>query len=266
MMQNTQAEYLKQLGIEQWVPRQPLPSAAPSPEWVFRFVHPGELLEDVAAPDLEPVGPSAAKKHPQPEPHAEQRAIAHIHEALEDSVASKSGTVALKAAAPEAPKTESAAKAPVVSPKFRFAFAKSDRTLFVDQLPVQGSLGFSQHHSRLLAGIARAIGDDPQQLSMPTLVQWPLLAGKTLNQGPEEAFKNVQRQLQWMLKSEGVQRMVLFGESLPTWVVDLSMSADLSQGVHPNWNLPYVCTASLTQALQLPELKRQIWNDLQPLL
>src|SRR6056300_1061242 len=44
-----QSEYLDKMGIQQWLPRQPLQAAAPSPNWVYRFTHPAELLDDEAS-------------------------------------------------------------------------------------------------------------------------------------------------------------------------------------------------------------------------
>ncbi len=266
-MQQIQADYLQQLGIQQWMPRRPLASAAESPQWVYRFVHPAELLDGADEfADYEETSPAKSSVKRAPEPHAEQRALAHIQEALEVPE-NRRVTAATPPPASQKPPVAQVSASRVAPARFRLALARTHRTLFIDQLPMQGAMGFSQQHSRLLAYITRALGEDPAQLSMPTILQWPLLAGKTLNQGPEEAYKNVQRQLEWMLKDTSVQRIILFGQGLPRWAIRLNSDADESaQGVHPVWNLPFVATSSLTQALQLPELKRQIWLDIQSLI
>lgn len=264
-MLNTQMEFLKQLGVDQWLPRHSVAGAAESPQWVYRLIHPADLLEEeetFSESELIQEPSKPAHRHPAKEPHAELRAIAQIQHALQEPDAEPmSRPVRTEGVRPD--KSRSTLIAP---PRFRIALTRSERTLFVDQLPVQGHLGFSQQHSRLLAGILRSLGEDPRSLSLPTILQWPLLAGKTLDQGPEEAYKNVQRQLEWMLKEAKVKQIVLFGEDLSRWVIRLDEQEQSYKGEHPRWHLPYLTTVTLTQALQLPELKRQIWLDIQSLI
>lgn len=262
-MHEMQIGELKKLGIHLWLPREPIKGAASSPEWVYGLGQPtaDRLLDDEQP--KQPIGQQplahaaeVAKKHP--ESHAEHRAIAHIQEALEPK------TEEIREEAKPALEISREARSPAVTPRFRMAMVLSEKTLVIDQLPVQAALGFSQQHSRLLSGIMRSLGEDPRSLSMPTLLHWPLLAGKTLNQGPEEAYKNVQRQVEWMLKDRKVERILLFGEDLVRWVVGLETEKTELSVVHPRWNLPYLSTLSLSQALQLPDMKRQIWLDIQP--
>ena len=83
-----QAAYLDQLGIQQWMPRQILPAAKLSPDWVYRFAHPADILGD----DEVVMQALAPQAHKPVEPHAERRAITQIGEALEITAPDGEGT------------------------------------------------------------------------------------------------------------------------------------------------------------------------------
>lgn len=267
---NTQAQYLKQLGIDIWLPRQPLEGAAPSPEWVFTFIHPSELLEgeveSLAAEEIiQPAKPKLTAKpklsaaHTLNELHAEQRSIAHINEALEAEVATE-------ASAQQVRPTAAAAAQPV--PRFRYAVTRTPRFLIVDELPTQGAQLLSDAYKRLLAGVVLALGEDPKQMSLPLMVHWPHLAGSKVNQGAEEAFKYVQLTLGSLQQKSKPESILMFGAGLGRWVLGEAFE-NLNTGelmLHPQSNISCLATASLSQALQLPDIKRQIWTDLQPVV
>ena len=279
-MNPTQAHYLEQLGIQQWLPRAPLPNAPASPDWVYRFVHPAELLGDEAFESALVMG-----AHAPVAPHAEQRAMAQIHQTLgagsenehgyvgTESTRPASSTVrpnleSLTGVAEAAPKTEFTPQ-PKVSiepaPRYRITMARVGRLLVVDDLPVRGRLGFSDAHKRLLAGIVRSLGEDATQLTLPITLEWPMFTGKSLDQGPQEALRYAQRQVKFLLREPGVETILMFGQALPRWVVD----SEAEPGVltaHPELGVNYLVTQTLSQALQLPEFKRQIWKDIQPLV
>ncbi|MEY3038097.1 MAG: hypothetical protein RL143_664 [Pseudomonadota bacterium] len=283
-MNPTQAHYLEQLGIQQWLPRAPLPNAPASPDWVYRFVHPAELMGDEEFESALVMG-----AHAPVAPHAEQRAMAQIHQTLgagagadaEDGhgyVEPESTQVAGPTARPSldsltgvaeaAPKSEFTPQ-PTVSiepaPRYRITMARVGRLLVVDDLPVRGRLGFSDAHKRLLAGIVRSLGEDAAQLTLPITLEWPMFTGKSLDQGPQEALRYAQRQVKFLLREPGVETILMFGQNLPRWVVN----AESESGVltnHAEFGVNYLVTQTLSQALQLPEFKRQIWNDIQPLV
>ena len=279
-MNPTQAHYLEQLGIQQWLPRAQLSNAPASPDWVYRFVHPAELLGDDEFESALVMG-----AHAPVAPHAEQRAMAQIHQTLgagsendhgyvepqstqPSSPAVRPNLESLTGVAEAAPKTEFTPQ-PKVSiepaPRYRITMARVGRLLVVDDLPVRGRLGFSDAHKRLLAGIVRSLGEDATQLTLPITLEWPMFTGKSLDQGPQEALRYAQRQVKFLLREPGVETILMFGQALPRWVVD----SEAEPGVltaHPELGVNYLVTQTLSQALQLPEFKRQIWNDIQPLV
>ena len=277
-MNPTQAHYLEQLGIQQWLPRAPLSNAPASPDWVYRFVHPAELLGDEAFESALVMG-----AHAPVAPHAEQRAMAQIHQTLgaenehgyvePESAQPASPTVrpnleSLAGVAEAVPKSEFTPQPKVLiepAPRYRITMARVGRLLVVDDLPVRGRLGFSDAHKRLLAAIVRSLGEDAAQLTLPITLEWPMFTGKSLDQGPQEALRYAQRQVKFLLREPGVETILMFGQNLPRWVVN----AESESGVltnHAEFGVNYLVTQTLSQALQLPEFKRQIWSDIQPLV
>jgi len=274
-----QADYLDQLGIQQWMPRQILPVAKSSPEWVYRFVHPADLIGEHDEL-LQALAPQA---HQPIEPHAERRAIAQIGESLEvsapiDSLAEVNSSVVRSSAVAELTADEGAKEShasPIASikrniepaPRYKIVMARAGRYLLIDNLPIRAREGFSNKHKRLLAGIVQALGESPQSITLPITLEWPMLAGKTLDQGPHEARKHVQRQLSFMQKEPGLEAVVLFGEGLANWVVGEGVveTQGQLQPLHQT-GLHYLTTQSLSQALNMPGAKQQIWLDLQPLV
>jgi len=260
-----QAEYLKRLGVDLWLPRVPLVGAPRSPDWVYQFTHPAQEAIDSQA-TAEKVGrPQAASAvaldagHSLDEIHAEQRSIAHISEALAESTDSP-----IKGAAKEPGSAHRVA--PQLVPRFRFALVRTPRFLIIDELPTQGPQLLSDSYKKLLVGIVAALGEEPEQMSLPVLLQWPHLAGSKLNQGADEAFKYVQLTLESMQKRGRAEHLILFGSGLSRWVVGESQ-AEVASGelnLHPTQNTSYLVSSTLSQALRLPEIKRQIWADLQP--
>lgn len=272
-----QAAYLDQLGIQQWMPRQILPAAKPSPDWVYRFAHPADLLGD----DEEMMQALAPQAHKPIEPHAERRAITQIGEALEVSAPDEAevgssnirSAVVAELTADENSKELQPSPATSVkrsiepAPRYKIVMARAGRLLLIDNLPVRAREGFSNKHKRLLAGIVQALGESPQSITLPITLEWPMLAGKTLDQGPHEARKHVQRQLSFMQKESGLETVILFGEGLANWVVGEGVDETNGQ-LQPlqQSGLNYLTTQSLSQALNMPGAKQQIWSDLQPLV
>lgn len=265
---NTQAEYLKQLGVDLWLPRAPLAKAAASPAWVYSFTHPAQdqPSEARAKSAAQVVKPPAIKGgHTLDEKHAEQRSMVHISEALaEDRPATPRKDD--QQSAPASPATHRVAPQPV--PRFRFVLTRTPRFVIVDELPNAGPQALSDPYKKLLVGLVRALGEDPQQMSLPVMLQWPHLAGSKLNQGADEAFKYVQLTLDSMQKKSRAEHVLMLGAGLSRWVMG-EQHSEVSSGellLHPQKNMSCLASATLSEVLRLPEIKRQLWVDLQPLV
>lgn len=269
---NSQAEYLKQLGVDLWLPRAPLAKAAASPAWVYSFTHPAQeqpagLQAKAAASVVKP--PASKGGHTLGEQHAEQRSIAHISEALAEEVppaALKGDQQSVQAAGDSPASAHRVAPQPV--PRFRFALTRTPRFVIVDELPNAGPQVLSDAYKKLLVGLVRALGEDPQQMSLPVMLQWPHLAGSKLNQGADEAFKYVQLTLESMQKKSRAEHILMLGSGLSRWVMG-EQHSEVSSGellLHPQKNTSCLASATLSEVLRLPDIKRQLWADLQPLV
>lgn len=162
---------------------------------------------------------------------------------------------------------EGAAEVAEPIPRVKLAFVVAGDLLIVDSLPPAGRQGFGPSHQRLLQGIVRALGVS-EAPSDAALLPWPQFAGTTLNQGPRELGVAVRRKLQYTLELCRIRRALLLGQSAARWLSgrDDPLSALRGTSFELEPELPCVISASLTEALRLPEVKAEIWRDIQPLL
>ncbi|MBV0932476.1 uracil-DNA glycosylase family protein [Marinobacterium weihaiense] len=265
-------QWLEAIGIDSWLPRQPLPGAATSPDWVAGF-HAAEHVDAPAAVST-PASPVAkSSSGPQARSASPRSAGSGIDTAtLVDVPAPKpAATAAPVAAGPRTvgPRTVGPRTALEPAPRFKLAYLVCADLLIIDSLPPHHADGFSRQHKRLLQGMTRALGLPAEQaLSAPFMLPWPMLASKTLDQGPEEARRAARHKLQRTLEFKPeIRHVLLLGEAALQWVVDTERVLDECQG---QW-LPLaegrqaLVTLSLSELLRLPERKAEVWRDLQPL-
>ncbi|GGC08270.1 hypothetical protein GCM10011352_38280 [Marinobacterium zhoushanense] len=275
-------QYLEAIGISSWLPRARLPGAAPSDPWVERFHYPlaeeGDGFADFADAEIEQpsvdtpaakdttLGPEVVSAAAQT---ARSQARASIAPLIDSGQPTQTPvtTAAARAEVVEQPSAPVRRGPPVQAPRVKLAFVLAGDLLIVDSLPPAARLGFSAQHQKLLSGIARALGVT-EPASDAALLSWPVLAGATLDQGPQELAKAVRRKLELTLALRSVKRAVLLGESAAQWVLEREETLDALRGIRFTLRPELHCIASvsLSQALQLPELKAELWRDLQPLL
>ncbi|WP_010323565.1 hypothetical protein [Marinobacterium stanieri] len=271
-------QWLEAIGIDSWLPRQPLPGAAAPADWVADFRYPqadGAAdfadYEDSAAeaslsgpaqgaaPARKPGGGSGidtqallgdiqtkSAPKPQPKPHTPPPA------------ASADPAPAADAAAPAAQKPVEPA------PHFKLAYLVRGDLLIIDSLPPHHREGFSRQHKRLLQGITTALGlTAEQELSDPAMLPWPMLASKTLDQGPTEARLAVEHKLKRTLEFRpDISRILLLGDAAMHWVT----GEPFKQGALPSLSgRTCVASISLSELLRLPERKAELWQDIQPI-
>lgn len=268
-------QYLHALGITSWLPRTPLPGAAPSAAWVDRFCWPEveEPLEEAfEAPDPEEsvAATVTAQRAPRAAAHAgAEAARAALGQTESPAPAPPPAEAPLqpRAVAARSDIEEGAAEVAEPIPRVKLAFVVAGDLLIVDSLPPAGRQGFGPAHQRLLQGIVRALGVS-EAPSDAALLPWPQFAGTTLNQGPRELGVAVRRKLQYTLELCRIRRALLLGQSAARWLSgrDEPLSALRGAPFELEPDLPCVASASLTEALRLPEVKAEIWRDIQPLL
>jgi hypothetical protein len=259
--------WLEALGIDSWLPRRDLPTAAKAAPWVASFRYePVTPADGGMGKATEPAPPQRVKaaaptpRPPRPEPVA--RAKIDTATLLEQPPATPAVTLPDPPARPAATAVEEA-------PRFKLAFLWRQDLLIVDSLPPHHPQGFSRYHHTLLSGITAALGAGADTaLSDVSMLSWPTLTSRTLDQGAEEARQAVQHKLRRTLAAHpGLERVLLMGEAAAHWI--LAETAPLETLRGRRFTLPtgqpVVVTLSLSELLRLPERKAETWRDIQPL-
>ena len=277
---NLQQDYLHAMGICRWLPRESLPHAPVSAEWVNDFVwpqpdlsHPREgVATETATPAAGPsVASSVAPSKAMPQHSADNAASRqHALAALQmDDVKTSAAPVA-KASTESSPPVE-LAEEPLAErmkqPLFSLSFTPAGDLLIVDSLPPHAREAVGPEYQRLLAALCRAMGCEVQ-LDAMRLHHWPMFASSSLNQGGDEAQRAVRRQLDLMLKKHPARRVLLLGEPAAQWLLEQDHSLEAMRGLTFTLRagVSAVTSYSLMHMLKLPEFKADCWRDLQPLL
>jgi len=267
-------QWLNAIGIDSWLPRAPLPGAAPSADWVaaFHYAESGRAGAQESGSQEPPVVAAAQPSVPKPS----RPAAARIDTAALLDAPKRASAPAAEAAAVRQPLRASAPAATPArpaqqeeAPRFKLAYLVRGDLLIIDSLPPHQPEGFSRQHKRLLQGITSALGlTAEQELSAPFMLPWPMLASKTLDQGPAEARRAVQHKLQRTLAfTPAIKHILLMGETAARWVVEPPAGADYVQGQRLTLGdgRQMLMTLSLSELLRLPERKAEVWRDIQPL-
>ncbi|GGO78736.1 hypothetical protein GCM10011348_11390 [Marinobacterium nitratireducens] len=280
-------QYLDALGVTSWLPRAPLPGARASRDWVWGFrqgensVGEGDFFDDDVAEAAQEA--TAAPSAPRPQPSGVGRA-ALLDSLGADAEARPAAPKPAPQSQPRAPVAPSAAPAPESAaaaapvplpplapqdiPQFKLAFLRLGDVLLIDSLPPQSRGGLTPAHQRLSMALVRALGLAVEQPPTAQMLPWPAFTSRTLDQGWEQAEAAVQRKLERMLESTSPRFVLLLGETAARLVLRTREAGDGVRGVvfRPRSDLPAIATASLSEMLQVPGCKREVWRDLQPLI
>ncbi|UTW10322.1 hypothetical protein [Marinobacterium rhizophilum] len=297
-------QYLQALGISSWLPREPLAGARASDDWVWQFQQGAAGAQDVeAGGDYDgdyAEGDSAEQAAVAPRPARRDRVPAGAgRAALLDSLdATPAATAAAVPAAPTAPapapvvpavapvspvaavaapapaQASEAASArprrtePQVIPEFKLAFLALGDGLIIDSLPPQSRGGFSSAHLRLAMALWRALGMPAVESPRAQLLPWPAFTSRSLDQGWDQAQTAVQRKFDLMLAQAPVRFVLLLGDSAARLLLQSPEGGDGMRGMlfRPRSQVAALATASLSEMLQVPGCKRDVWRELQPLI
>lgn len=259
--------YLNALGITSWLPRTDLPGARASAHWVAGFQ--AGALEPCDPPEQQ-AEEAVADGLPTPRPMAEL---------LEKTSESAPVASSLPATVPVVPATvEREARVQVAvkpsaripkAPRFRLCYWAFDGLLIIDTLPNHNRNRLAQAaYQKLAENLARALGYSSGLKQPPYVLAWPMLAGARINQGPEVAAEAVQYKLRKLLSGYQPRALLLLGESAARQVMSRNETLDELRGMRFSFaaDLPMVASLSLTQMLQIPECKKEVWVDLQALV
>lgn len=276
---NLQQDYLHAMGIRRWLPREPLPHAPVSAEWVNDFVWPQTDVSN----SREPATPATAAATPAARPSLAPHKVTPQHSA--DNAASRQHalatlqmddvqtrvTPAAKASIVEASPPAEVAEEPLAErmkqPQFSLSFTPAGDLLVVDSLPPHARDAIGPEYQRLLGAVCRAMGAEVQ-LDAMRLHHWPAFASSSLNQGGDEAQRAVRRQLDRMLQQHPARRVLLLGEPAAQWLLEQDHALEDMRGLTFTLRVGVsaVTSYSLMHMLKLPEFKADCWRDVQPLL
>ncbi len=297
-------QYLAAIGVTSWFPRAALEGARRSPEYVYEFLYGHEedafesddLAEDtsvlnekgahqslkapVTAASLDLLTPSdrsaTSRSKSAAPPDVVQHTAGHSEAA---SIPSQVPVQALTTSEDVHQRSEAEAPMPRVdivprsgkekAPRFRLGFWLYKDLLVVDSLPLLSRGGITQRkYQTLCANMVKAMGLDAELLAAPYVLAWPMLAGDSLDQGRAEASLAVNHKIKKLLQ-QTTPRLVLFlGESAAQMTMQREESIDELRAVVFNYSskIKAMTSYSLTQMLQIPECKKEVWSDLQKVL
>ncbi|MCP4595635.1 hypothetical protein [Neptuniibacter sp.] len=287
-------QYLDALGISSWLPCAQLPGAQASPEWVNDFQYPAPEIPFETDRNAQTGSVNSARAAlGQPRAPLSQKSSVESAQQGVSQARAALGLLADSEVAPEAkPVTSSVAstdqKSALASseneqevagsdlssseavdstpPTFKLAFQRIGSILVVDSLPLQGS-SFATNYQQLAHAISSSLGVQGEVVE-PFMLPWPMFASKTLDQGRDQATIAVQHKLSKELQTADIKAVLLFGEAAAQMVMERDEALEQLSGVlfTVKYGVKAIASYSLTEAMQLPGIKRQIWQDLQPLL
>lgn len=302
--QHLRHQYLDTLGIDSWLSRVQLPSAAPSEPWVAQFIYDESALNQDLAEQYSKSG--AVQKNPKVAtrsqavslqvPPVDRQKISQDAQLIAQDVVSHLPTsqpVANNLVAPVAEVTQSATTESSVvrseqviarqlpdnskrstqeTPQMRLMFWQYPDVLVVDSLPTQtrGTLA-SAAYEKLLNNMILAMGMNATRLdadNQPYVFNWPTLAGISIDQGWDQAVGAVQYKLEKLLQNYSPKLVLMLGESSVQMLMNVEDDFDAMRGrvFSLRANTQSITSYSLTQMLNVPGCKRDVWQDLQKIL
>lgn len=241
------AQYLRAMGIQTWLPRTALPGAKASPL-------PEVVVEDEVTESPRPNKPEAE----QPVNKREVSAVLRDEIGTDRPVEKPLQTDEVKSGRVE--------KAEI--PRFRLASSiYAGQCLVVSDLAVDSAPQFSGSQQRLMSGMLNALGIKLNQPPRVTLFNWPMLRTQHVDQSESVALDAVKAFLNAQLEGQqNIAFVLIMGEVASRYLLPQEFELPNSRGkLWPIADSPALMTHSLDGMLSQPLLKREVWQDLQPL-
>jgi len=296
--QHLRHQYLEVLGVSSWLSRTQLPGAAASPDWVSGYVYSEEALSqglnaesnEAASND----GPKAQVKSLAESlvtGNANVDEISHDAQLIAQDVVThlpvtqrENQPATLQETSIPAPskQTEVAeavtthvmpnARSQKSAPQMRLMFWQYPDVLVVDSLPTQtrGTLASAQYE-KLLNNMILAMRLNPARIdagAQPYVLNWPTLAGASIDQGWDQAVSAVQYKLSKLLQGYSPKLVLMLGESSAQMLMNVEDDFDAMRGIvfSLRADTKAITSYSLTQMLNVPGCKRDVWQDLQKVM
>ena len=252
--------YLSAMGIDVYYPRAILPGAKPSPAYEFDLIEQGQSLpiESSFVPEEESEDPNtqleiAENQNPETESIKQEVSVLTELDAKVDRT---------EAEQPEQIKDEE-------SSELRFSlryFRVTDSVAVIDEYPLQQSADSRDKSLHLLRNILRALNIEVEVLS-PELSSWPLIEGLTEETDSANAAKQaLQGFIAGRQEQDGFKNLIVFVGVIDDLLVGPERAENRRDYQIENSDTFITITQSLQSMLSFPDLKKDAWHQLQPVL
>ena len=259
---------LQVMGLEVWLPRQQLPHAAPSADWLINWP---PVTEQPAAAVQTAAPASAPVASRPPPPDSARSSLQQVRQALEAGVPIKSVTQESAVTSTAKVPDSSAPPAPAAAdiPRFSLQLLRSGPCLLLADLPLGEAFQTSDPDFQLLRDVLHAAGlPPPQLLRRGEPIRWPLLSTGALagTQDGAAARASVRDLLEHETSQQPITFIWLLGPRAMRFANRVDEEAELFAltpflGHVRLWNVP-----SLEALMQERTLKPQLWQHLQKLM
>ncbi len=252
--------YLRALGVQSYFPRRALPGAKVS------SVYASEVgKREMLSLSLEAgVQSSAQAVMEQPAVKPQKEMPQSKLETLDRSTAIEPSTG--KPAMAEL----SAAESPVAEDvKFAFAyFPVNEELAIINELPWAKSAVVANSTRQLLASILKALGVVCEEKDLSSMVfSWPMPDMPLEELGTESARLTLEGFLGRRFKLRPVRHLLVLAEQSAGFLFPPNFSSASEEPLfrHPHFDVSVTLTRSLNAMEAVPEIKRVVWQQLQPL-
>ncbi len=245
--------YMEAMGVDCYIPRLQLPAAPVSKLCAMPVV----ALQAVSEPAI------ATKIVTEPVATGTQSRASGSAAAMQALFNEGDAPVVKKAAVIQADNNRgvkpSTHQEPV--PQFALSIVRGNNILLLDEgLPATVD---PSEYLQLIQNMLFALGAGKQNLSIDAFI-WPMIRNSQVDQSETAARQTLQAFLAKQIDQLGASYMLLMGDIVSQYLVDDALPVgDLIQ--HPQLPVMVIRSLSAHRMLTEPQLKRDVWQDLQAL-
>lgn len=154
------------------------------------------------------------------------------------------------------------------NPRFRLAsIAFADACLVVTQIPLEASEPIKARHIAYLKNLLFALGITSVDQPQITLFNWPMLRSANFDQSSTAALEASQAFLRAQTVRHPVPLVLLMGEEAGRYLLSDAVDFATDRGrVEQDGETILVLTESIESVISEPQLKADVWSDLQAYL
>lgn len=272
--------YLRELGIQSYFPRRALPGAKPSPFYVSGKLAAPESEGMLVAENVQrlsaligassSVGPADSLQLPA-RPEVKASVVVAPPAPREASAAPVTPSVVAPVVVTRTPTpVPTPVPAPAVEEDTRFAFAYfpiNEELAVINELPWAKSAAVSPACRQLLAAILKALSVPCDERSLTSMVfTWPLAEGPDIDRSAQSARHTLDGFLARRFKLRPVRHLLILAEQSAEFLFPAQFDWQ-QEGMkrHPHHAVDVIVTRSLNAMDAVPDIKRSVWQALQPL-